>query len=383
MRPAPSPLRRARRARPAPTSTLPATTWSSTASTSAGSMLDRLVRSGQPVVLARSGPTIAVARRRAVEVIEAQVVAEDVRDPPLEGVELRERVLADREQEVHAQVGAVDDRGELARRTFPGRARRRGRGSTPRTGRGSRRGRRRARPAIRGALVERPSVVGRLDRASERAGDGPGDRVRSAATGSSRQASNNTTASSGSPRARGCRAPELAGGARRLPGAPSSSRLRSRRRGRVSRDAIRLASIDLALALATEEEERVELLVLERHQPLVRASASRSRSCGARRPRCARAAPRRTRRAACRTRRRRAGATAPARSRRRRPRSSTTDSRRFSRPHTRWRNTRRCQSRQRVAEEEEVAPPEPRDERRRAATRRCPPGRGSRCGRPR
>ena len=41
----------------------------------------------------------------AVEVVDAEVVREQVRDASLEAVELRPRVLADREQDVHAQVG--------------------------------------------------------------------------------------------------------------------------------------------------------------------------------------------------------------------------------------------------------------------------------------
>ena len=50
-----------------------------------------------------------------VEVLQAQVVAQNARDPALEGVELGKRILADGEEEVHPQVRAVDDRGEVGR----------------------------------------------------------------------------------------------------------------------------------------------------------------------------------------------------------------------------------------------------------------------------
>ena len=61
-----------------PRSTLPAAVWSSTASTSAGSIsMDSAASS-----LYRSiGLTIAVARRATVEMIEPEVVGEEVRDP--------------------------------------------------------------------------------------------------------------------------------------------------------------------------------------------------------------------------------------------------------------------------------------------------------------
>ena len=44
--------------------------------------------------------------RRAIEVLEAQVVVEQVRDPALEPVEARDRVLADRDQDTERQVAA-------------------------------------------------------------------------------------------------------------------------------------------------------------------------------------------------------------------------------------------------------------------------------------
>ena len=60
------------------------------------------------------------ARGVAVEVVDAQVVVEQVRDAPLEAVELRERVLAQRDEEVHAQVGSLTI-ARTRRRTCPAR----------------------------------------------------------------------------------------------------------------------------------------------------------------------------------------------------------------------------------------------------------------------
>ena len=53
----------------------------------------------------------------AIEVIDAQVVVEQVRDAALEEVELRDRIFPHRDQEAHAQVATVDG----ARRTRPRR----------------------------------------------------------------------------------------------------------------------------------------------------------------------------------------------------------------------------------------------------------------------
>ena len=54
-------------------------------------------------------------RRLLVQVLEAEVAGEQVRDPPLEAVEHRVRVLAERDQEVRPQVLAVDGPRELDR----------------------------------------------------------------------------------------------------------------------------------------------------------------------------------------------------------------------------------------------------------------------------
>ena len=103
---APRPTGRRRPCRPA--------TCSSTASTSSGSISTPICVTDEAVVLGDR-----LDDRRAgglyVEVLQAQVVAQNARDPALEGVELGKRILADGEEEVHPQVRAVDDRGEVDR----------------------------------------------------------------------------------------------------------------------------------------------------------------------------------------------------------------------------------------------------------------------------
>ena len=49
--------------------------------------------------------------------VEPKVVREQVRDTPLEAVELGERVVAERQQDAHAQSGAGHELGQLARET--------------------------------------------------------------------------------------------------------------------------------------------------------------------------------------------------------------------------------------------------------------------------
>ena len=66
------------------------------------------------LVVVLDGPEDCCPSARAVEVVEAQVVRKEVRDPPLEGIELRERVLPQAEQEVRAQPGLADRGRELA-----------------------------------------------------------------------------------------------------------------------------------------------------------------------------------------------------------------------------------------------------------------------------
>ena len=87
-----------------------------------------------------TGRSIASRAAVAVQVLDADVVREQARDPPLEAIELRPRVLPDREQDVDPQIRLVDDRRKrVGDRGLPA-LRRRGRGSSPRTGRGRRAG---------------------------------------------------------------------------------------------------------------------------------------------------------------------------------------------------------------------------------------------------
>ena len=75
--------------------------------------VDALLR-GDDVVPPLDRPKDRCGCRRAVETIEPQVVREEVRDPPLEHVELRERVVAKREKQVRAQRRPEDDLWQLA-----------------------------------------------------------------------------------------------------------------------------------------------------------------------------------------------------------------------------------------------------------------------------
>src|SRR5205807_3857518 len=70
------------------------------------------------VALERADDRLAPAR--PVEMVEPEVVAEEVRDPGLERVELRERVLPQAEQEVRPQAGLADRRRELPREAGAG-----------------------------------------------------------------------------------------------------------------------------------------------------------------------------------------------------------------------------------------------------------------------
>ena len=80
-----------------------------------GPELVRRLRGRQAAVPLAQRPLDRVAGRFAREVLDAHVVREEARDASLEAVELRERVLADREQDVDPQVRIVDDRRKLAR----------------------------------------------------------------------------------------------------------------------------------------------------------------------------------------------------------------------------------------------------------------------------
>src|SRR5207247_11237469 len=74
--------------------------------------LDTLLRIDEPAVL-RQRPENRLARGRAVEVVEAKVVAEQIRDPSLEPVELCQRVLAQREEDVHTETRPPDQLRQL------------------------------------------------------------------------------------------------------------------------------------------------------------------------------------------------------------------------------------------------------------------------------
>ena len=58
-----------------------------------------------------------LARGRAVQVLDTDVVREEAGDPPLEAIELRPGVVADREQDVDAEVRRVDDRSQAPSRS--------------------------------------------------------------------------------------------------------------------------------------------------------------------------------------------------------------------------------------------------------------------------
>ena len=97
---------------PAPSdeATFPVSTWVSKASTSAGSIVSLLPRLGGAVPLLQRAHDRFVPAP-AVEMIDAEVVREQARDPSCEAVEPRQRVLPERDQEVHPQVRIVDDSG--------------------------------------------------------------------------------------------------------------------------------------------------------------------------------------------------------------------------------------------------------------------------------
>ena len=78
--------------------------------------LDRELRviSGQAPVVLGDRPLDGLARAVGIEVLDSHVVREQLRDAALESVELGPRVLADGDEEVHAEVRVVDDPRELA-----------------------------------------------------------------------------------------------------------------------------------------------------------------------------------------------------------------------------------------------------------------------------
>ena len=58
-----------------------------------------------------------LTRRGAIEVVEPKIVRKQVRNTPLEAIELCQGVVAERQQGTHAQSGAGHELGELARET--------------------------------------------------------------------------------------------------------------------------------------------------------------------------------------------------------------------------------------------------------------------------
>ena len=185
-----------------------------------------------------------------IEMVEPQVVAEEVRDPGLERVELRQRVLPQAEQEVRPQPGLADRRGQLTGEAGP-----------------------EAVALVEEVLLE--LVEDHVDvplhdprRGPQRVGERPAafesdrllDRLVQAAarvTGPGREHDDRGVVD-GADRV-GDRGPEQ----RRLPDPARAVQDREPRGHQIGDD-------DLPLALAAEEEEGVELGVLERRQPLER-----------------------------------------------------------------------------------------------------------------
>ena len=184
------------------------------------------------VVAARRGSSIARRAARPVEVLEPQVVVEEVRDPALEAVEPRERVLADRDEEV--------------RRAAHGRSATRGNSSSKRAGSPSSRvveevllelveDHEQDRPPISSAQAlerRRPEAVPRRvlrQRAEHAVGRLRRCAAASAASGSlaPRRRTRPATYPGGPRRLVAPRAPARAGRRRRRPAARSSCRRRS------------------------------------------------------------------------------------------------------------------------------------------------------------
>ena len=119
----------------------PMPTSSSTRSTSSGSTVTSCAGElGEALDGAHDGGASGLA----VQAVEPKRVREQAGDATREAIELRERVLAERDEHVDAEGRRRERRGAPRRRT-PGQCRRRGRGSTPPPGRG--RGTRRGSPA--------------------------------------------------------------------------------------------------------------------------------------------------------------------------------------------------------------------------------------------
>ena len=195
--------------------------------------------------------------RRPVEAVEAQVVVEKAGNRALEAVELGERVLAQREQDVDRRPGRVSSAASRARSV-------RASGVVEevllRPGREA--GRSRPEPSTRPRPCRRASR--RAD--SRRGGDGPA----TARPGrrDQRRKRRRRPDRSGSSRSRRATAAARA----------STCRRRSGRTAPSAREATTFAQTISTLPLAAEEERRVDLRVVERRQALVGATRQRSRS---------------------------------------------------------------------------------------------------------
>ena len=253
------PSRRPRRSRP-PTTTRPTSTWSRTASTSSSS-----ISTGAPgeLVEARDRARDGRTGRRAVEPVEREVVAEDVRDSSGEHVQLGERVLAQRDQHVDRQVRAASRSRRVTRRARRPPDRR----TPPRTGRARDTG---LLPATR-----RPAPPARLPGSRPATAAPcrarPRRRRRSPPAGSPAHESWTTTVASGA----SARSRRTTPGAehRALPDAQRPVEHREARRHHVGGDHLRLA-------LPAEEEQGVEVAVVERGEALVRARGQDGRRFG-------------------------------------------------------------------------------------------------------
>ena len=220
-----------------PYSILPAATWSSTASTSSGSA--RYGSSSGASSLSRSsGPTTAARRSDTIQVVEPEVVREEVRDPALEEVELRQRVLADPEQDVHAQARLGHELRQAPRERTVG-------------------------IVVEEVLLD---LVEDQMRVAFRCGDRPSS---ISSVGSSPHELMIATEESANVRSL-CATPARSSELFPTPRRPVQD---GQPRGE------QVGDDDLALPLASEEEQCVERLVVERRQTLVRPERRFSRSC--------------------------------------------------------------------------------------------------------
>ena len=201
-------------------------------------MAYRLLAGRQPVVPFLDGPLDRLARARPVQVLDADVVAEQARYPrprsgrasPSASSRIESRTLTRR-------FGSLTIARKLVGERALARSRRRGRGSSPRTGRAPRAAvvhapaSRRAALSTSGRAPAPTSPRGRRPSASQTASRSA--RHRAPAAGRSRQSRNEQIGDRHllGPGRRVSAATCRAGRGRRRPGAARSCRRRSRRRG--------------------------------------------------------------------------------------------------------------------------------------------------------